>query len=183
MMLRTSIPGQLTHRPGRPVPPSRRRATHVTITSELTLLSLARLTASTDMHDIPSAVSEQASVGNSKMKGHYVRTLRTSPTRPTSAPPALDAHDTAGTAASWPRSRYVLCSTGLVRGCLSPSPYTLRLDRCRARMLRHSLKGLPRAPNALPPVRPGPTSPLAMPQRSPDSIVDRDEGIQCRTET
>ncbi|KAH9178941.1 hypothetical protein EDB89DRAFT_1929212 [Lactarius sanguifluus] len=76
MMFRTSIPGQLTRRPRRPVLPSRRRATHDTIMSELTLSSLAQLTVSTGMHDIPSAVSEQAYVGNSKMKGHYVRTLR-----------------------------------------------------------------------------------------------------------
>ncbi|KAH9057022.1 hypothetical protein EDB83DRAFT_2316010 [Lactarius deliciosus] len=108
------------------------------------------------MHDIPSAVSEQASVGNSKMKGHYVRTLRTSPTKPTSAPPRSMRTTRPG-----PRRAG--------RGA----------DRCRARMLRHSLKDLPRA-MPFPPVRPGPTSPLAMPQRSPDSIVDRDEGIQCR---
>ncbi|KAH8985054.1 hypothetical protein EDB86DRAFT_2393179 [Lactarius hatsudake] len=43
--------------------------------SERTRSSLARLTASATMRDTPSAVSEQASVGSGKMKGHRIRTL------------------------------------------------------------------------------------------------------------
>ncbi|KAI9433143.1 hypothetical protein H4582DRAFT_2061190 [Lactarius indigo] len=44
--------------------------------SDLTLSSLAWLTASGVIHDIPSTVSEQASVGSGKMKGHHIRALR-----------------------------------------------------------------------------------------------------------
>ncbi|KAH9020087.1 hypothetical protein EDB85DRAFT_538820 [Lactarius pseudohatsudake] len=109
-------------------------------TSELTLSSLAWLTVSATTRDIPSAVSGQPSVGNGKMKGHYICTLRKISDEVDVVLPVLVAPDTTGAAASWSRSRCKLENKQLV----GPSPHD---------------------PNDVLPLR-GP-SPLAQHQRSP----------------
>ncbi|KAH9027405.1 hypothetical protein EDB85DRAFT_1975307 [Lactarius pseudohatsudake] len=76
----------------------RRRATHGTMTSELTLSSLAWLIASVTMRDIPFAVSEQPSVAKGKMKEYYIRTLRMVSDEADVVLLVLPARDTTGAA-------------------------------------------------------------------------------------
>ncbi|KAH9169667.1 hypothetical protein EDB89DRAFT_2072778 [Lactarius sanguifluus] len=66
----------------------------VMTTSELTLSSLAWLTASAAMRDTPSVVSERLSVGSGKMKGHYICSLRKVADEADVVLLALDTHDT-----------------------------------------------------------------------------------------
>ncbi|KAH9169203.1 hypothetical protein EDB89DRAFT_1908741 [Lactarius sanguifluus] len=66
----------------------------VMTTSELTLSSLAWLTASAAMRDTPSVVSERLSVGSGKMKGHYICSLRKVADEADVVLLALDTYDT-----------------------------------------------------------------------------------------
>ncbi|KAH9012547.1 hypothetical protein EDB84DRAFT_1444634 [Lactarius hengduanensis] len=68
------------------------------MTSELTLSSLAWLTASVTMRDIPFAVSEQPSVAKGKMKEYYIRTLRMVSDEADVVLLVLPARDTTGAA-------------------------------------------------------------------------------------
>ncbi|KAH9164993.1 hypothetical protein EDB89DRAFT_2137898, partial [Lactarius sanguifluus] len=75
------------------------------MTPEPTLSSFAWLAASATMYDMPSAVSEQASVRCSNMEEYYVCPLPRSSTQPTFFPLVHDTHDPVGATASWPRRR------------------------------------------------------------------------------
>ncbi|KAH9052325.1 hypothetical protein EDB87DRAFT_506241 [Lactarius vividus] len=132
-------------------------------TSELTLSLFAWITVPVTMRDIPSAVSEQPSVENGKIKRHYICRLRKVSDEADVVLPVLHAHDTTGVASCWSRNWRIssLCS------------YSIRLTRCYVRMLRHHL--LPHDPNDVLSLR-GP-SPLALHRRSPLPV----RGVQCKT--
>ncbi|KAH9169745.1 hypothetical protein EDB89DRAFT_1388344 [Lactarius sanguifluus] len=76
-------------------PPRNSRHEEVITTLSRYVHRFAWLTTSATMRDTPSAVSEQASVGSGKMKGHgIIRTLRKVADEADAVLLVLDAHDT-----------------------------------------------------------------------------------------